>query len=211
MTATSSLFDQIVESAVARTLNDRSFNRDVAHDEHRGAIAQHHVARAEVLDEILEQLVEATAAELLGELREHGLLWSVVAEIVGVTDAAVRKWRRGEAIDTAHRRRLARLVALERLYDGYGDPAARFAEWLDTSVVGNFSATPLQLLALQRDIDSSALQPLLDWMLGHPDGDAGELILDRYLGSSWRDEARAEQRFRIVTNAAGERVLVIDE
>ena len=211
MTATSSPLDQLYESPVARTLREQSFNRVIASDQHQGAIADHRTARAEMVDDIVAQLDRVTAPELLNDLRTQGLLWSVVAEIVGVTDAAVRKWRRGDAIDVAHRRRLARLVALEQLYGLYANPTLSFAEWLDTSVVGNFSATPLQLLALHRDADSRELQPLLDWMLGHLDGDRGEPVLDRYLGSRWRDEARAEQRFRIITNAAGERVLVIDE
>jgi hypothetical protein len=86
-----------------------------------------------------------------------------------------------------------------------------FAEWLDTPVVAGFLATPLDLLALNRRRGSAALQPLLDWMLEHPDREYGETLLDRYLGEAWREQAQEEQRFRIVRSAHGDRVLVIDE
>jgi non-ribosomal peptide synthetase component F len=181
--------------------------------EHLDAVASHHVVRSEVLDAYVTEAKEASPSELLRELRDAGLLWSVVAEMVGVTDAAVRKWRRGESIDAVHRERLARTAALARLYTAYSMPSAEpsaFAEWLDTRIVPNFSATPLQLLLLNRDADSRELQPLFDWAFDHTDLARGEGVLDHYLSDAWRNEALAEQRFRIVTNSAGERELLID-
>jgi hypothetical protein len=204
---------QLEEAPVVARLREQSFNRAAAHEDHEGAVAAHHVVRAELLDRLIVTLAKEPAPELLRELRASGLLWSVVAQVVGVTDAAIRKWRKDQPIEDAHRRRLARLVGLGRLYRKYVIPADRtgFAEWLDTRILDDFSATPLQLLALNRESDSSRLQPLLDWMLDQPDRTHAEALLDRYLGTEWRHEAQTEQRFRIVTSANGDRVLIIDE
>lgn len=213
MSITSSSVEQVHETPVVERLRDHSFNRELARLDHEDSVAAHHVVRAELLDAITTEISTHPLPDLLLELRDRGLLWSSVAEVVGVTDAAVRKWRRGQPIDPAHRQRLSRLVALARLYAEYSGqhrPPA-FGEWLATPIISRFSASPLQLLALNRDVESAQLQPLLDWMLAQPDGDRADDLLDRYLGEAWRAEARAEQRFRIITNSAGERILLVDE
>ena len=209
---TSTLTHQLHQSRVVAGLTELAFNRTTALLEHQHAVSDHHLARASWLDEATEELSDVEPSTLLAELRQSGLLWSVVAEIVGVTDAAVRKWRKDQPIDPRHHRRLARLAALARLHAEYAPSASDtgFAEWLDTRIVRSFSATPLGLLKLNRDRGSARLQPLLDWMLDHTDGDEGEALLDRYLGREWRDEAREEQRYRIVTDGAGDRILLID-
>lgn len=212
MTATTTLPQQLQQSPVVAGLTELAFNRATTYVEHQDAVSDHHLARTHWLDEVTEELVEVEPSALLADLRQAGLLWSVVAEIVGVTDAAVRKWRKGQPIDSRHHRRLARLAALARLHAEYAAPAGTtgFAEWLDTRIVSTFSATPLMLLKLNRDGGSSRLQPLLDWMLDHADGDEGAALLDRYLGEEWRADALEEQRYRIVTDSAGDRILVVD-
>jgi len=213
MSATSSAPQQLYETPVVERLREHSFNRELARLDHEDSVAAHHVVRAELLDELTQELAVDPVLDLLTELRERGLLWSTVAEIVGVTDAAIRKWRRGEPIDNRHRIRVSRLVALGRLYTNYApeESPTGFAEWLARPVVRQFTAAPFQLLALNRDVESSELQPLLDWMLAHRDGERAEDLLDRYLSKTWRAEARAEQHFRIVTNAAGDRILLVDD
>jgi hypothetical protein len=212
-TTTGTPSGQLQESPVVRRLQETSFNRETAFLGHRDAISDHHVVRAEALDESERRLVEEPTRELLAELRGFGLLWSSVAQVVGVSDAAVRKWRNAGAIERRHKRRLARLVALGRLHHAYAIPTTStgFAEWLDTPIVPSFSAIPLDLLALNRERDSAALQPLLDWMLEHSDRERGEALLDRYLGEAWRQKAQDERRFRIVRSADGDQILVVDE
>jgi hypothetical protein len=211
MSATSSMSEQIVETPVVTRLREQSFNRAEAYDNHQTSVTDHHAARADLLRSEIAQLSGTPATELLKELRSQGLLWSMVASVVGVSDAAIRKWRRGEAIEPMHHRRLVLLTALSHIHTAYADPALPFSAWLDSEIVPRFSATPLQLIALNRDRDVTLLQPLLDLMLGLEDGEQPDTILDRYLGTGWRDEAVAEQRFRIVTTASGDRLLVIDE
>jgi hypothetical protein len=210
---TSTPSGQLQESPVVQRLQETSFNRETAYLGHRDALSDHHVVRAEALNESERRLVEHATRDLLAELRSAGLLWSSVAQVVGVSDAAVRKWRNAGAIEQRHKRRLARLVALERLHHAYAMPSTStgFAEWLDTPIISGFSATPLDLLALNRERDSAALQPLLDWMLEHSDREHGEALLDRYVGEAWREQAQDEQRFRILRSADGDQILVVDE
>lgn len=212
MTATSPLTEQLLETPVEQRLREQSFNRSVSHLNHQDAVANHQLVRTERIDEVAQELASSSQQELLSELRDQGLLWSVVAEVVGVSDTAVRKWRKGQAIELVHRQRLRRLVAVARLHAEFVLPnqTTGFAEWLGTRIVPGFSATPVHLLALIRDSDTAGLQPLLDWMLQQPDAQRAGELLDRYLGAAWREEAREEQRFRIVTNSGGERVLLID-
>jgi hypothetical protein len=204
---------QLEQSPVVQRLQETSFNRESAYRGHRDALSDHHVVRAEALNEIERQLVAEPTDQLLSELRTFGLLWSAVAQAIGVSDAAIRKWRKGGTIEEPHKRRLARLLGLARLHRTYAMPSTRsaFAEWLDTPIVPRFSATPLDLLSLSRHRDAVALQPLLDWMLDHEDREHSAALLDRYLGGTWREQAQEEQRFSIVRDARGERILVIDE
>jgi hypothetical protein len=204
---------QLEETAVVQRLQETSFNREIARLDHRDAVSDHHEIRAEVLDESARRIIAEPTENILTDLRRSGLLWSTVAQAIGVSDAAIRKWRKGGPIEEAHKRRLARLASLARLHREYAVPSATtgFAEWLDTPVIPSFSATPLDLLALTRDRDSITLQPLLDWMLEHSDREHGAALLDRYLDNSWRHQAAEEQRFRIIRDAQGERVLVIDD
>jgi len=208
---TSSMSEQIVETPVVARLREQSFNRANAYDNHQTSVTDHHAARAALLQREMAQLRGMPATELLKELRGQGLLWSMVASVVGVSDAAIRKWRRGESIEPMHHQRIVLLTALSHIYTAYADPVLPFSAWVDSEIVPRFSATPLQLIALNRDSDVALLQPLLDLMLGLEDGEQPDAILDRYLGTGWRDEAAAEQRFKIVTTASGDRLLVIDE
>jgi len=209
---TTALPQQLRQSPVVAGLMEHAFNRAAAYIEHQGTVSDHHVARAQWLDDATEDFAAVEPSALLAELRSAGLLWSMVSDVVGVTDTAVRKWRKGAAIDPRHHRRLARLSALAALHANFASPTSdtSFAEWLDTRIVPGFSATPLTLLTLNRDGGATRLQPLLDWMLDHVDGEHGEALLDRYLGEQWRGEAREEQRYRIVTDSTGDRILLME-
>jgi len=206
---TSATTHQVEEAPVAKRLREQSFNRTVSHLDHRDAIAEHHKVRAEALLDLEQSLSRFEPSDLLAELRSAGLLWSVVARYVGVSDAAVRKWRRGGAIEPEHRRRLLRFAALSRLFTDNAVLLGQsgFAEWLDTRILDGFSATPLDLLVLRRTEAAASLQPLLDWMLDHADRERAEDLLDCYVGSGWREDAKEEQRFRIVSDATGDRIL----
>jgi len=178
----SSTAEQLQETPVVERLREHSFNRLGAYLAHQDAVAGHHSVRAQYIDELVSKLAATPAAEILTDLRQHGVLWSNIAEIVGVTETAVRKWRKGAAIDSTHRYRLGRLAALGRIHQEYAmpGPPTAFGEWLDSNIIPCFSATPMQLLALNRESDVAVLQPLLDWMLGHPDAATAARPIPRY-------------------------------
>jgi hypothetical protein len=207
---TNSSVEQIHESETVRRLTEHSFNRAAAHYGHQDSVVDHRATRAKHLSQDIARLEDVPIATLLKELRGAGLLWSSVAQIVGVTDTAVRKWRKGSAIDAVHKRRVARLVALMDHFVAFSADSRPqgFASWLHTPVVDEFSCTPVQLLALSREKSISAIQPLIDNMLG-VEGERPEGVLDYYLGSTWRDEAHAEAKFAIEKNAEGDRILVV--
>ncbi len=212
MIATKSLTEeqQLNSPEIVERLREDGANRFQSHDAYQTSVSKHHGTRADLLKSEMDSLRSTPVPELLNELRESGLLWSMIAAVVGVSDAAIRKWRRGEAIEDHNRRRLTLLKALQNVYAITGSPTIPFSDWIDTRIVPTFSATPLQLLTLHRDSDATYLQPLMDFMVEQQDGESPEVLLDRYVGPSWRAEHVAEQRFKIVTIASGERYLEIE-
>src|ERR1700678_3067776 len=57
------------------------------------------------------QLAQSDPRDLLRELSERGFSWPTLAKLVGVTTAAIRKWRRDSPVTPENRRRLAGVVA----------------------------------------------------------------------------------------------------
>lgn len=84
---------------------------------------------------------------LLDELaNERGMGWSDIAGVVGVSVAAVRKWRKGGVASPESRTKLARIAALLDLLEDKGviaDPAT----WMemDFSLEAGYSIRPLDL------------------------------------------------------------------
>jgi transcriptional regulator with XRE-family HTH domain len=72
--------------------------------------------------------MKKSVATLLEELTvERGMGWSDIAEVVGVSISAIRKWRRGGTASSESRKGLARIAALLDLLEEKGlvqDPAA---------------------------------------------------------------------------------------
>ncbi len=105
------------------------------------AVREHDLA-----DRALEKSKKAVA-NLLQELAgERGMGWSDIAEVVGVSVSAVRKWRNGGVAGPESRSKLARIAALLDVLEQKGlidDPAA----WMEmdfTLEPGNF-IRPLDL------------------------------------------------------------------
>lgn len=189
----------------SRILTDRHFE---FLDARRG----HSDATAAMLESLRVEIADQSPPALLGELRDAGCLWSVVAEAIGVSDTAVRKWRRGGAIEAQHLDRLENLVALSRLYERRGWEARQynFATWLDSRIVPQFSGTPLGLMSLEPNLRGGQLDDLLGWMV-KPESQSPEAWADAMFTPAWRSESAEEQRFRIVKDAQGHRMLIIDD
>src|SRR5690242_2150425 len=84
----------------------------------------------DLTDRTLEKTKKSVPG-LLDELaRDRGMGWSDIAEVVGVSISAVRKWRKGGDASSERRRKLARIAALLDVLEEKGlvqDPAG----WMD--------------------------------------------------------------------------------
>lgn len=119
---------------------------------------------------------------------DYGMSWNILAQLVGVTPTAVRKWRKGQAITPDKRRRLALAIAfcsaLGEVNPRITDPAL----WLEmplhqaTTLTGaTLSAegyTDLLLdLAAERIDATTALDAYdRDWRVRHPADDRHEVV-----------------------------------
>ena len=88
-----------------------------------------------------------SVANLLEELASNrGMGWSDIAEVVGVSVSAVRKWRKGSVASPQSRTKLARIAALLDVLEEKGvieDPAA----WMemDFTLAAGYFIRPLDL------------------------------------------------------------------
>lgn len=130
--------------------------------------------------------------ELLAELSKQGFSWRGVAQLLGVTNAAVQKWRRGEGVSGENRRVLAGLVAACDLL------AAHFyvqdiASWLETPLLADAPVTPEDLWL------SSRVDLIFEAASGYVDP---EKVLDDF-DSEWRQRYKTD--FEVVTGSDGAR------
>lgn len=104
------------------------------------------VRERDLADRTLEKS-KRSVANLLEELAgSRGMGWSDIAEIVGVSVSAVRKWRKGGDASPESRSKLARIAALLDVLEEKGvieDPAA----WMemDFTLEAGYSVRPLDL------------------------------------------------------------------
>lgn len=118
--------------------------RDRAEAVNADAMNLHQEAQTRLLDERSALVALQEATQLLSYLSDDvGLSWASIGRMVGVTDAAVRKWRRGESIGPENRRRLARAAAFFELLAGF--PVGDRASWIEMRVSDDATLTPLEL------------------------------------------------------------------
>lgn len=127
---------------------------------------------------------------------EAGLNQLTMARAVGVTSAAVRKWRRGESARSELRSQLFRLAALlDLLADaGVKEPAG----WIDVPISSDSTLTPLNLFAAGR----ADLVLLFANDLSGPQD-----VLDDY-DADWRSHFARDGEYEVVTLADGSRSVV---
>ncbi len=131
---------------------------------------------------------------LLDQLGEQGMAWRDVARMVGVSVAAVQKWRRGEGITGANRLKLAGIVALlAYLRDNMiSEPVS----WLEVPIRQGVSVSALDLLIAGRyDL---VLELAND---EHSPVETANDVLDEF-DPSWHT-TRVEDRFEVFTAADG--------
>lgn len=159
--------------------------RDTARVLSEDAKGLHHWTQAQTYDQKTAQKVRLDVPTLLEELGpRRGLGWSDIASSVGVSVAAIRKWRHGGEATPENRNRLARLAALldEIESNMISDPA----QWLEV---------PLQLPAgykTVRPIDlyrEGYINELIDYASTRI-GSAEELMDE--VAPGWRETHRSD-------------------
>lgn len=131
---------------------------------------------------------------LLEELGDLGMAWRDVARLVGVSVAAVQKWRRGDGITGANRLKLAGIVALLAYLQENMISAP--VSWLEVPVRQGVSVCRLDLLIAGR----------YDLVLELANDEAAPVetandVLDEF-DPNWHT-TRVEDRFEVFTAADG--------
>ncbi|MGH3928024.1 MAG: helix-turn-helix domain-containing protein [Pseudonocardiaceae bacterium] len=146
---------------------------------HGDASALHRQVRQLDLKDRTAEKARRSVPELLHELAtDRGMAWADIADLVGVSVSAVRKWRTDGGATADNRARLARLAAfLDALTDcGVADAA----QWVEIALPleEDYTITPLQVYR------HGGEQALLEYACGH--GQA-ETVLDATM-PGWRQE-----------------------
>lgn len=136
--------------------------------------------------------------ELLEALAGLGFAWRDIAQCVGVSVPAVKKWRNGERITGPNRSRLAGFVAAcDQVAADY--MVSDVASWFEMPIVVGPPMTPIELYAQNR------VDLVFQYASGHQDP---ETILDE-VDPDWREHYRA--RFDVVRSGDGELSLLPKE
>jgi hypothetical protein len=152
------------------------------------------------LDDRATTLVQNEPSVLLSALGEElGMPWSLVAELVGVSPTAVRKWRRGGAITPDTRSRLARLVAFCQVLPELEPRITDVVLWLQSPIIaGSSTITAGELFAKGSDV------ALLNRATSRI---TAEELLDT-AAPGWRSTTRPDNGHRVVEAPDGELAIV---
>jgi hypothetical protein len=164
--------------------------RDQAHSLASRAQDLHDRAQAVDLDDRALTLGQNDLDVLLNALGDDlGLPWSVVADLVGVSPTAVRKWRRGGEITPDRRARLARLVAFCEIVNEVDPRIKDVGRWLQTPIIaGATTLTPADVFVRGAEI------PLLNRVATRTK--AEELL--NSVEPNWRETTRPDDRHQVV-------------
>lgn len=173
---------------------DADYARTV-HDMRGGEVRERQgEARERYIADHTREKAAKSIVELLEELTEgRGMGWSDIAEVLGVSISAIRKWRKGGDASPESRIKLAQFAGLLDVLEEKA-PIADPAGWmeLDLPLAAGFFIRPLDLY-LEGHID--ALIDLAERRLEAPQ------VLDR-VRPNWRD---ARSDFEVFLDVDGER------
>lgn len=117
-----------------------------ASDVHQRTKQLHQETLERLLRENASTAANRSAVELSEQLSDYGFAWRHIADLVGVSIPALRKWRQGEAVSPPNKMALATLVAFCELLVDRGlitDPAS----WLERPLMVGTSISGLDLYA----------------------------------------------------------------
>ncbi|HEY3866179.1 MAG TPA: hypothetical protein VGL54_08855 [Solirubrobacteraceae bacterium] len=155
-------------------------------------------ARVERLRESATSHARHDGKELLDELAlRRGLAWQTIATMLGVTSAAIRKWRRGGSVAPENRAKLATLVAF---FEQIEEPIADLGSWVEMCVREDTTLTPAEIYRA----GPQARWLLIEWTSGNIDT---VTMLNRF-DDSWRENYARDPNFRVGVGPDGERAIV---
>lgn len=89
---------------------------------------------------------KSSPADMLSTLGDLGFAWRDVGRLLGVSVAAIQKWRRGAGVSGESRSRLASLLAAcDLIIDHY--EVSEIASWFEMPLLRDVPVTPLDLYA----------------------------------------------------------------
>jgi len=142
------------------------------------------------LDDRAAALTQNEPTVLLSFLGDDlGMPWSLVADLIGVSPTAVRKWRRGGSITPDTRARLARLAAFCQVLPEVEPRITDVVLWLQCPLIGGSTTlAPAELFARGSDV------ALLNRAARRV---TAEQLLDSEV-PGWRASTRPDNRHRVV-------------
>ncbi len=177
-TSTSSVQEKVVAipQTMASAVRDVVVLRNLAEATNSAVADLYRRVNASDLERRTGFKVHEAVSALLGSLADHyGMSWSHIAELIGVSAQAVRKWRKGELATGENRLNVARVAAFLDLLTEMqiADPS----QWLEVPLVAGFSITGLQLYR------AGKVDLLLEW--ADKRIDTPERVLDMF-DPRWR-------------------------
>lgn len=143
------------------------------------ALKDHRALYAGRLLEATEANSRRSVVDLLSELSaEHGVAWSDIAAMLGISVPALRKWRKTTSGTTPENHR--KLAALAGFFALLADAVAAPANWMSMPLVPGYNVTPADVYS-----DSHATA-LLDLAAGNAGANA-PAVLDS-IDAGWRDK-----------------------
>ncbi|OZE89943.1 hypothetical protein CH298_13235 [Rhodococcoides fascians] len=145
------------------------------------------------LDQRTSERAKSLPSAGLDTLSDLGFAWRDVAALMGVSVAAVNKWRKGEGITGPNRLKLAKLLALLDMLEVR--LVAEPASWLEMPIHEGVSVSPIDLLTANR----------YDLVLEYANHTTGagdyQAILDEF-NPNWREDS-VDETFETFVDSEG--------
>ncbi|WP_155763851.1 hypothetical protein [Mycobacterium asiaticum] len=93
---------------------------------------------------LTQQRALSSPATMLSDLADLGFSWRDIAKMVGVSVAAIQKWRKGDNVTGSNRHKLASLVAACDFIIAHFH-AEDVAQWFETPIIDGAPITPIDI------------------------------------------------------------------
>ncbi|MFI1842953.1 hypothetical protein ACH439_12600 [Streptomyces microflavus] len=151
--------------------------KKLAHDE---VLKVHRETLFKEWQVLAAELGRSAPTRLLEQLSDTGFAWRDVARMLGVSVAALQKWRRGDRMTGANRLKIASLVAACDLITRHY-AVDEIGSWFEMPLVSECPITPTNLYAEDQH------QLLFDYASSHSDP---EQVLNEF-APDWRERYRS--------------------